>query len=180
MLNKEEFQMGSILIGMSVFSFLGEIETWQIIIFIIGILLMVVEMFTPGFGIAGGSGIALILIGIFLTAESFLEGMIMFGILVALVIVLLLIVLRSARKGKLKKIVLHSASRKENGYSATSDSSSLLGREGVAITILRPAGTGDFDGLRLDIVTEGSFIPPGSRIRIVRTEGRRIVVEKIG
>ena len=42
--------------------------------------------------------------------------------------------------------------------------------------MLRPAGIGDFDGVRLNVVTEGGFIEQGTRIEIVRVEGGRIVV----
>jgi len=54
-----------------------------------------------------------------------------------------------------------------------------VGQEGVALTVLRPAGTGEFAGRRLDIVTDGDFIERGTKIKIIRTEGRRIVVEPV-
>ena len=44
---------------------------------------------------------------------------------------------------------------------------------------LRPAGTAEFDGERLDVVSEGEYLEAGTRVQIVRTEGRRIVVRKI-
>lgn len=163
-----------------IFSFLDGIETLQAVLFIIGLLLLVAEMFTPGFGLAGGSGLVLIIIGIILTARNAFEAMMMVIILLVLLAILLLIVLRSAKKGKLsKKLILWSAAKREDGFSSSADASALTGKEGVALTVLRPAGTGQFDGQRLDVVTEGAFIESGTKIRIVRTEGRRIVVEPI-
>ena len=53
----------------------------------------------------------------------------------------------------------------------------LVGREGVSLTPLRPSGNGDFDGEKLDVVSDGAFIPQGARIRIVRVEGLRILVK---
>jgi membrane-bound serine protease (ClpP class) len=78
-----------------------------------------------------------------------------------------------------KKLILWTAARHENGFSTTADTTPLTGREGIAVTILRPAGTGEFDGQRLDVVSEGAFIDRGVKIRIIRTEGRRIVVEPV-
>jgi membrane-bound ClpP family serine protease len=48
--------------------------------------------------------------------------------------------------------------------------------QGVATTVLRPAGTADFEGVKLDVVTEGEFIDKGARLQVIRVEGRRIVV----
>ncbi|HZW49129.1 MAG TPA: NfeD family protein, partial [Bacillota bacterium] len=92
----------------------------------------------------------------------------------------LMIILRSAKKGKLaKKLILRLTSKREDGYSATSDHTALLGKEGLALSLLRPSGMGEFDGQRLDVVSEGLYIEPGTKIKIVQTEGRRIVVKPI-
>jgi membrane-bound ClpP family serine protease len=163
-----------------IFSFIEAIGPLQAILFIVGLLLLVAEMFMPGFGIAGGTGLVLLIIGIILTAQTPLDAMIMIIILILLVAVVLAVILRSAKRGKLsKKLILWSAAKREDGFSAISDSSSKIGQEGVALTILRPAGTGEFDGKRLDIVTDGNFIEAGTNIVITRTEGRRIVVEPV-
>ncbi len=166
------------MIQAAIFSFVESIGTLQAILFIVGLLLLVAEMFMPGFGIAGGSGLVLLVVAIILTAQTPAEAMIMLLILVLLVGIVLAVILRSAKRGKLsRKLILWSAAKREDGYSAMPDASDLVGHEGVAVTILRPAGTGEFSGKRLDVVTEGNFIPAGSRIVITKTEGRRIVVE---
>ncbi len=163
-----------------IFSFFTGIGTLQAIVLILGLVLLIAEMFLPGFGIAGGSGIVLMIIGIILTARTPLEAFIMIVILIALIALLLAIVLRSAKKGKLsKKLILRSASRREDGFSSTADSTDLVGKEGVAISILRPSGIGEFEGQRLDVVSDGGYIEPCTKIKIVQTEGRRIVVKQI-
>ncbi|MDD2676096.1 MAG: NfeD family protein [Methylacidiphilaceae bacterium] len=53
------------------------------------------------------------------------------------------------------------------------------GEEGVALTVLRPAGTARFGEKLVDVVTSGAFVPAGSRLRIVSTEGVRVVVEAL-
>lgn len=172
--------MGLILSFMGLFSFIEGIETLQAILFIVGLLLLIAEMFMPGFGIAGISGLVLLVLGIILTARTALEAVVMVVILILLIAIVLAVILYSAKKGKLsKKLILWSAAKHEQGFTTSEDKSDLIGKEGVALTVLRPAGTGEFEGRRLDVVTDGSFVEQGTRIKIVRTEGRRIVVEPI-
>jgi len=169
--------MAAFYCSLGIFSFVEGIDTLSAILFVLGLLLLIAEMFMPGFGIAGGTGLVLLITGIILTARTPFEAAMMVLFLILLTALVLAVILRSAKKGKLaKKMILHSAARHENGFRTSSDTSGLVGLEGVALTVLRPAGSGGFDGQRLDVVTEGVFLDKGTKIRIVRTEGRRIVV----
>ena len=64
-------------------------------------------------------------------------------------------------------------------YVASRDFSSLRGAIGVAASYLRPAGVASIDGHRVDVLTEGEFIPQGTTIRVTRVEGARIFVEPV-
>ena len=55
----------------------------------------------------------------------------------------------------------------------------LVGKCGRTTSVLRPSGIGDFDGVRLNVVTEGEYLENGTAIRIVRVDGGRIVVKQI-
>ena len=55
----------------------------------------------------------------------------------------------------------------------------LLGAIGVTTTVLRPAGTVQFGEEFVDVVSDGSFIPPGTRVQVVEVEGVRIVVKVV-
>ena len=55
----------------------------------------------------------------------------------------------------------------------------FLGREGETTTVLRPTGMAEFDGVKLNVLSEGEFIPAGVKVRIVRVEGSRILVHKV-
>lgn len=160
------------------FGFTENIGTIQAVLFIGGLILLVSEMFTPGLGVAGGIGTLMLIAGIVLTAETVTQAVVMVLILIVLLALVLFFVLRSAKKGKLSKIlVLRTELNKEKGYSSAADYSDLAGRQGTAITQLRPAGTGEFDGKRYDVVSEGIFIEAGTKITVLYTEGRRIVVK---
>ena len=55
----------------------------------------------------------------------------------------------------------------------------FIGREGVTHTALRPAGIGEFDGVKLNVVSDGEFIAKDRPIRVQSVEGNRIVVRDI-
>jgi len=65
-----------------------------------------------------------------------------------------------------------------SGGDVLEPSSSLVGREGIAVTILRPAGKAIIDGRRLDVVAEGDFIEADTEVVVTAGEGVRIVVRK--
>jgi membrane-bound serine protease (ClpP class) len=64
-------------------------------------------------------------------------------------------------------------------YVASSDHTLLRGQSGFAASYLRPAGVALIDGQRVDVLTQGEFIPEGTPIRVTRVEGARIFVEPI-
>ena len=57
------------------------------------------------------------------------------------------------------------------------ESSVKVGEEGVARTILRPAGKAAFGAALVDVVTDGEFLDAGARVRVTMVEGDRVVVE---
>ncbi len=159
------------------FSYLDRLQPLEIVILVAGVLLLVVEIFTPGFGVAGGTGVVLLVIGIIMTAGSPLEAIALVLILLVLISIMILLLLRSARKGRLaRSMILHLKSTREEGYRAGEDNSSLVGQTGTATSDLRPAGVIEIDGKRQDVVTEGSFIRRGTRVKVIEVTGNRIVV----
>ena len=66
---------------MGIFSFLGNIELLQAILLVLGLIFLLAEVFIPGFGIMGIVGIILFVVGIILTATTFVEALVMFLIL---------------------------------------------------------------------------------------------------
>ena len=64
----------------------------------------------------------------------------------------------------------------KEGYSSSADLSYLEGKPGKSVTPLRPAGIAEIDGSRMDVVSEGTYIPAGVEIEVIKVEGRRVVV----
>ena len=154
-----------------------------LICFVIGIGLMVLEAFMPGFGLPGISGIILEVVAVALTWMNHgpMAALGMTRIVLSILAIAISMSLRSAANGKLSrsKLVLNDTESNEAGYRSTEDLDVFLGKEGVTTTVLRPTGMAEFDGVRLNVVSEGEFIQSGTRVQIVRVEGSRILVRTI-
>src|SRR5699024_12037852 len=82
-------------------------------------------------------------------------------------------------KGLLKHVVLNDQASTENGYVSSESPEELIGREGKAVTPLRPSGTAVLADKRLDVVTEGNYVSAGQAVKVITVEGSRIVVREI-
>lgn len=149
-----------------------------LLLLIIGFCLVVVEMYIPGFGFPGIAGSICLITGIALYAKTdVVAWLVMTLIVAALLCVALSISIRSATKGRLakSKLVLNEVSAGEVG---ANDLSYYVGRQGCASTVLRPAGIGEFEGVKLNILSDGEFIQEGEQVTVTRVEGNRIFVRK--
>ena len=115
-----------------------------LICFLIGIGLMVLEAFMPGFGLPGISGIILEVVAVVLTWMNHgpVAALGMTLIILSILAIAISMSLRSAANGKLSrsKLVLNDTESNEAGYRSTEDLDVLLGREGVTTTV--PHGHG--------------------------------------
>ncbi|HXK71361.1 MAG: NfeD family protein [Clostridia bacterium] len=162
-----------------IFSFVENINVLQAVLLVIGLIFLIIEAFVPSFGLFGVLGIVLLLLSIILTATTFVEGLVMFLIILIIAVVLLIIAIRLATKGKLsKKLINRDTFSDKEGYFGIQDWSASVGLKGKSITILRPAGKGEFEGNTLDVVTKGEFIEKDKDIIIEKVEGARIVVKE--
>lgn len=167
----------------------GLAANWEILLFIIGVLLVAAEIFIiPGFGVAGIGGIILIVGGLTMallnntdfnfeqvSGEQFGEATL--TVLIGLVAGFGLMIWLSHRighRGILRKMALDADL--EEAFSSP-NLSSLTGKEGIAATVLRLSGKVIIDGTYYDAVSESGFIEKGSRIKVVRFENAQVYVE---
>ena len=174
---------------------LGTVGSLEIILFLLGVVLLVVEIFLiPGFGVAGISGIVLMIAALVLSRQEFViprvpwqwdiflrnlrnVGLGFVGSLVLLVFLLRIF----PRTPGLKRLILESNQDTLAGYTVQSAESSALltGRRGNAVTALRPAGKADFEGEILVVETDGEFIEAGTPVEVIEVSGNRIVVRRV-
>jgi membrane-bound serine protease (ClpP class) len=158
----------------------GMAEYWVLVLFVFGIALMLVEAFMPGFGVFGVSGLISTLVSIVLAAVSVQTGMVMLLVSFLLAGVFSYFSFRFfAGRGALRHIILSEEERVELGYTAPLDQKNLVGLEGVALTTLRPSGAAEIEGRRIDVVSDGAYIPAGEKLIVDRVEGVRVIVRRI-
>ncbi|TNE68567.1 nodulation protein NfeD [bacterium] len=168
---------------------MGLAQSWEIVLFIVGVILLILEIFViPGFGVAGISGITLIIlslgaalvgnIGFQFPALSQL-GSAIWTLSITLIIGIALI--SSLAKylpsnPYFKRLVLEDVSA--NNVADHQSELELLGLIGTAVSPLRPSGTIQIDGKKLTVVSDGEFIDAGTQVEIVSSVGNRIIVTK--
>jgi membrane-bound serine protease (ClpP class) len=162
----------------------------EILLFVIGLGLLLAEIFIiPGFGIAGISGIILIFASIFLSllgAEPFIDmdavsmaiiqlsGAMLFALLGMFFLVKYL-----PKSTAFNKLVLSESEKAEQGFVSYPSEKDLIGKTGIAFTTLRPGGTAEIDGRRIDVVADSEYIDKDVKIKVIRVEGIKVVVTAV-
>lgn len=165
---------------MELFSFISSIGLINTLCFIIGLGLVIFEMFDPGFGVPGITGLVLLAVGVIITAQTLMQALVMVIILIAILSLALVLAIRSATKGRLSRnLVLSDSLDTQSGYISTENLESFVEKEGEAISTLRPSGVAMFDDIRLDVVSEGGYIAKGTKVKVTGVSGRRVVVKEI-
>lgn len=151
-----------------------------ILLLIAGFILVGIEMVLPGFSVPGISGIICLVAGVFLLADSVMEGAFITIAVLALLGILMAVILWLLSKGKLKTpIIMKEEQNRDEGYLSSKDLEYLLGKQGVAVTDLRPVGVGQIDGISFDVVSEGNYISKGAGIEIIKAEGSKLIVREL-
>jgi len=152
-----------------------------IVVFLLGLALLLIETHViPGHGIAGFVGMLLLFLGMFWTLDGSQNAV--FALSVSTILTVLSIIGFFAYLPKSpvwKKLGQEMQQRASMGYVTSESRMHFLGRVGTAATVLRPSGVAEFDGVRLDVVTEGEFLSPGTPVQVVRVEGSRVVVDNV-
>jgi membrane-bound ClpP family serine protease len=180
----------------------GQVLWLGVLLFLLGLVLIGLEIFVlPGFGFTGISGIILIVGSLALvtlermpqTTQEWLSfgttlSYLAFG-LVAGVLGALLLGAYLHQIPFVNRLVLNPEADKGEGgegspsgglfEEAPAPAAVLLGAIGTAATPLRPAGKARFGEDFLDVVAEGSYVQPGSRVQVIEIEGNRIVVKEV-
>ena len=163
--------------------FIGLLESVSIIsiiLFVIGVGLLIVEMFEPGFGFFGAFGIVSLIACVFVTADTVAQGLTLTAIFFVIILIMLGIFLTMVSKGKLPgKLILKEAETLDQGFSGTEDMAYLMGKTGKVVTFCRPVGNVDFDGVKLEVVTQGDFIEKDEMVEVIEIEGNRVVVKRL-
>ncbi len=171
----------------------GLAENWEVILFMAGIVLLGVEVFViPGFGVAGVAGIALVMSSLILALvgnvgldfEMTLETDIINAFLTVLLATVggffgsIYLAKRFLATSMMSSMVLSSVQNKTDGFVGVPEESRLIGKSGVASTILRPSGKVEIDGDTFDATALSGYIDEGEAIVVVKYETAQLFVRK--
>ncbi|MFW5656078.1 MAG: NfeD family protein [Bacteroidota bacterium] len=174
----------------------GLAENWEVLVFIIGVILIGVEIFAiPGFGIAGVSGIVLMVVGLTMSMVDNvifeLNGVAAFNKVVkAFAIVMLSMVIamigsitlskRFLTTGSLSFLALQTSQLSTDGFIGIDiRQKSLVGKTGVTVTMLRPSGKVIIDNEIYDAKAEIGYIEKNVDVKVIRDETGQVYVVKL-
>lgn len=171
----------------------GIAEYWEILLFIVGVILLAIEIFAiPGFGITGISGIIFMVVGLALAMVHvpFQFDVYFFGTLfksltlvIAVTFAALLVSIVTAtqiiKTAPFSFIALNTEQPKDEGFISFDTSlANLVGKTGIAITDLRLSGKIEIDGNMYDAFSIGMYIEKGENVKIVKFENGQMYVQK--
>ncbi len=183
--------------------FLGGTAGWlEVILFLGGLVFLGIELFVfPGFGVAGITGLLMLLAGVVLASQSHLfpespRALAQLGN--SLIVVLAsggvfvgAVIMLSRYYGSIplfNRLILEVPQVTDVTEDVDQEGKPLppsqafpvgVGDWGVAESPLRPAGKAMFGEQFVDVVTDGSFVDAGSQVQIIQISGNRIVVREI-
>lgn len=169
----------------------GLASNWEVLVILAGFVLIALEIFViPGFGVSGVSGIALVMLGFILTLLPN-EGFdftfapaknIYSSVTTVLASITLSIILMFVFGGRLIKsrlfgrLILQDEMKAEHGFSTAAGAEFTAGMKAIAYSDLRPSGKIMIQGKVYSAVAESYFIPKGTPVTILETDGIKITV----
>ena len=150
--------------------------TTVVTLILVGTALLLLETVLPGM-IAGLIGFACLVAGVVMAYLNFEAPTANIVLLVVVVGVVAgsLIWFKFFPDSRFAKIFISERTVGDIG----TDKPELLNQTGQALTALRPSGTAVINGKRIDVVTEGPFVEPGTAVKVVEVEGMRVVVRSV-
>ena len=155
------------------------------LLFLLGIGLLVAEIFIPSFGILGIAGFGCVFVGLFmalagdfntLTPERISSTLSTLAVsIVGLMIIVAMLFKYAPTAPWFKKITNQMISG--DMTEIVQSLSQYLGKPGTALTQLRPAGTVLIEGRKVDVVTTGEFLDRGAEVVVVNVMGNRVMVK---
>jgi len=167
----------------------GLAQNWEILLFIAGIILIILEIFViPGFGAAGIGGIVFVIAGLTMSLiDNFYfdfegvtgaqSGRAVLTVLVGIGLSFILMLWLSSRIGHknslLRRVALTSDLEEAISVPVFDN---MVGKTGRAATVLRPSGKVEIDGEYYDGVSESGFIEKGTQVEVIRSENAQVYV----
>lgn len=170
--------------SLSAFFYFASIDSWTpILLLVVGLLLIILEIFVPDFGILGVLGFGSIVLGLYYTTGDF--GKTMTDLVISLTVSSIFVIFLF-KKGysftNWDRFVLDAQIKTEENVERIEEDRILTaGMIGKAVTALRPSGKAMFEDMQIsfDVLSDDGHISQGTEIIIQEIIGNKIIVRKI-
>jgi membrane-bound serine protease (ClpP class) len=172
----------------------GLAEHWEILLFILGVVLIGLEVFVvPGFGITGISGIVLVFMSLilimvnnqafdftFVASEQLSQSMlsVLLG-MVGAVVVVMLTWNKVMGSHAMQHVVLSNTFQSNEGYRSSNTAEHLIGKTGIAYTRMTPSGRIMIDDIMYDAQARDGFIEKGDTVQVIDHSTFALRVKKL-
>lgn len=172
------------LVGAGIFFYAqsqsGTVGWWEIGLFLLGTLFLLMEILFTGVGLFAVLGISSIFVSLIWAMGGDIDAVkVLLAGLVLAVIAFAFIATKLPSSKLWERVVLRETESAEAGYNSVDDYGMLVGKEGVVTAELRPSGKVEIDGKVYDVVSTGAYIEEGERVVVAEAVGMRIVVQRV-
>jgi membrane-bound serine protease (ClpP class) len=172
----------------------GLAANWEIVVFFIGVILLMVELFViPGFGVAGISGIVLMvgsLILVMLNNDFFdftfvpdsdiaIAAVTTISALIVSIFLLFYGSVKLTESKMFRKVSLTNTQQSSEGFTSNFNERSYIGLKGTAYTVLRPSGKIMIEHEIKDAFTRGEYIEMGKVVEVIDQSGSSLKVREV-
>lgn len=149
----------------------------------VGLVLLAIEIFIPGFGICGITGVVLVVFAVIfrvVTSHDIGHFIYLLSIIILAVGSVVLIAVRSARFGALSKTpIIETGTAIPTDYADNSKNYGyLINKVGITKTVCKPIGKMEHDNVEYQVISNGDYIEANVKVKVVEVDGSTIVVKK--
>ena len=172
------------LVGAGIFFYAqsqsGTVGWWEIGLFLLGTLFLLMEILFTGVGLFAVLGISSIFVSLIWAMGGDIDAVkLLLAGLVLAVIAFAFIATKLPSSKLWERVVLRETESAEAGYNSVDDYGMLVGKEGIVTAELRPSGKVEINGKIYDVVSTGAYIEEGERVVVAEAVGMRIVVHRV-
>src|SRR5262245_15953268 len=150
---------------------------------LVALLLLAAELFIPSFGVLFVLGIAGLVVGVaFAFGHSTVHGLVTLIAVFVIVPILAPVLLHYWPKTALGRRFFLTGTEEDDTLAkmpTNLELEQLRGRYGKTVSALRPSGVVEFDGRRVDTMSEGGMIDPGQWVRCIDVKAGKVIVRQV-
>ncbi|MBS4770560.1 hypothetical protein KG090_05150 [Carnobacteriaceae bacterium zg-ZUI240] len=175
---------GSVLTVASflIYFFIEASGSWEyFLVLLVGLMLLILELFLPSFGAVGIIGIAMTLLGINMTSDNPTLTLLNASYALCIALGVAVFLWKMGCRFQLGRgLVLNQSLTSDKGFqSFQQDYAQYLNTVGVTVTSLRPVGRARFGDEELEVLSSGKMIESHKDVVVYKVEGSKLFVREI-